>query len=105
MPPLQHWRRQHRHYAVQGGHDTLTENKLPTRSEDFNEWYNQLVLRAELADYAPVRGAMIVRPYGWSLWENIQQALDHRFKTHDPRLARGSLANPAELTRLASPAG
>ena len=80
MPPLQHWRRQHRHYAVQGGHDTLTENKLPTRSEDFNEWYNQLVLRAELADYAPVRGAMIVRPYGWSLWENIQQALDRRFK-------------------------
>jgi prolyl-tRNA synthetase len=38
------------------------------------------VLRAELADYAPVRGCMIVRPYGWALWENIQQALDRRFK-------------------------
>ena len=58
----------------------MTENKLPTRSEDFNEWFNQLVLRAELADYAPVRGTMVVRPYGWSLWENIQQALDRRFK-------------------------
>jgi prolyl-tRNA synthetase len=54
--------------------------KLPSRSEDFSEWYNQLVLRAELADYAPVRGCMVVRPYGWALWENIQQALDRRFK-------------------------
>ncbi len=44
------------------------------------EWYNQLVLKAQLADYAPVRGCMIVRPYGWALWENIQQALDRRFK-------------------------
>jgi prolyl-tRNA synthetase len=58
----------------------MSELKLPTRAEDFNEWYNQLVLRAELADYAPVRGCMIVRPYGWALWENIQQALDRRFK-------------------------
>jgi len=58
----------------------MAEMKLPTRAEDFNEWYNQLVLRAELADYAPVRGCMIIRPYGWTLWENIQQALDRRFK-------------------------
>ncbi len=58
----------------------MAEQKLPTRAEDFSEWYNQLVLRAELADYAPVRGCMIVRPYGWALWENIQQALDSRFK-------------------------
>ena len=58
----------------------MSELKLPARSEDFSEWYNQLVLRAELADYAPERGCMIVRPYGWALWENIQQALDRRFK-------------------------
>jgi prolyl-tRNA synthetase len=58
----------------------MSDLKLPTRAEDFNEWYNQLVLRAELADYAPVRGCMIVRPYGWTLWENIQQGLDRRFK-------------------------
>ncbi|MCI0403723.1 MAG: proline--tRNA ligase [Acidobacteria bacterium] len=58
----------------------MAEQKLPTRAEDFNEWYNQLVLRAELADYSPVRGCMIVRPYGWALWENIQAALDLRFK-------------------------
>jgi len=54
--------------------------KLIARQEDFNEWYNSLVLKAELADYGPARGTMIVRPYGWALWENIQAALDKRFK-------------------------
>jgi prolyl-tRNA synthetase len=58
----------------------MAEEKLPTRAEDFSEWYNQLVLKAQLADYAPVRGCMIVRPYGWALWENMQAALDRRFK-------------------------
>jgi prolyl-tRNA synthetase len=58
----------------------MAEEKLPSRAEDFAEWYNELVVRAELADYAPVRGCMVVRPYGWALWENIQQALDRRFK-------------------------
>jgi len=58
----------------------MAEEKLPTRAEDFSEWYNQLVLRAQLADYAPVRGCMVVRPYGWALWENIQAGLDRRFK-------------------------
>jgi prolyl-tRNA synthetase len=58
----------------------MAEEKLPTRAEDFAEWYNQLVLKAELADYAPVRGCMVVRPYGWTLWENMTAALDRRFK-------------------------
>lgn len=58
----------------------MPNDKLPSRSENFSEWYNQLVQKAELADYAPVRGCMVVRPYGWALWENIQQALDRRFK-------------------------
>ncbi len=58
----------------------MAEDKLPTRSENFSEWYNQLVLKAELADYAPVRGCMVVRPYGWTLWENMTAALDRRFK-------------------------
>lgn len=58
----------------------MATDKLPSRKENFSEWYNQLVLKAELADYAPVRGCMVVRPYGWALWENIQQGLDRRFK-------------------------
>ncbi len=58
----------------------MAEEKLTTRAEDFAEWYNQLVLRADLADYAPVRGCMVVKPYGWALWENCIAALDKRFK-------------------------
>lgn len=56
------------------------KDKLIPRSEDFNEWYNAVVLKADMADYGPVRGTMIVKPYGWALWENIQAALDKRFK-------------------------
>lgn len=58
----------------------MSEDKLTTRSENYPEWYNQVVQKAELADYAPVRGCMVVRPYGWAIWENIQQSLDRRFK-------------------------
>jgi prolyl-tRNA synthetase len=56
------------------------KDMLVSKSEDFNEWYNSLVLKADLADYGPVRGTMLVKPYGWALWENIQAALDRRFK-------------------------
>jgi prolyl-tRNA synthetase len=58
----------------------MSNEKLTKQSEDFSEWYNQVIQRAELADYAPVRGCMVVRPYGWAIWENIQKALDKRFK-------------------------
>jgi len=58
----------------------IMAEKLVSRTEDFNEWYNTVVLRADMADYGPVRGTMIVKPYGWALWENIQKALDTRFK-------------------------
>ena len=58
----------------------MAEDKLPTRAEDFSEWYNQLVVRADMADYAPVRGCMVVKPYGWALWENITSWLDAEFK-------------------------
>jgi prolyl-tRNA synthetase len=58
----------------------MAEEKLTPQSENFSEWYNQIVLKADMADYAPVRGCMVVKPYGWALWENIQQALDKRFK-------------------------
>lgn len=58
----------------------MGSEKITPRSENFSDWYNQLVIAAELADYAPVRGCMVVRPYGWALWENLQAALDKRFK-------------------------
>ena len=53
------------------------------QEDNFSQWYNQVVRRAELADYAPVRGCMIIRPYGYAIWENIQRLLDARFKETD----------------------
>jgi prolyl-tRNA synthetase len=53
---------------------------ITPQSEDFDRWYVDVVRRAELADYAPIRGCMVVRPYGFALWEAIQRALDDMFK-------------------------
>jgi prolyl-tRNA synthetase len=55
-------------------------DKITPRSEDYAKWYTEVVQRAELADYAPVRGCMVIRPYGYALWENIREGLDRRFK-------------------------
>ena len=54
--------------------------KLPARDEDFANWYNEVVQRSELADYSPVRGSMVIRPWGYGIWENMQSALDKMFK-------------------------
>src|SRR2546429_1134019 len=56
------------------------DKKLTKRSEDFSAWYNEVVLRAELADYSPVRGCMVIRPRGYGIWERMQQQLDQMFK-------------------------
>jgi len=55
-------------------------DKVTPRSQDYAAWYNDVVQAADLADYAPVRGCMVIKPYGYALWENIQAALDRRFK-------------------------
>ena len=55
-------------------------DKITPRSEDYSEWYTQVIREAELADYAPVRGCMVIRPYGYELWENVKEGLDLRFK-------------------------
>ena len=54
--------------------------KLTRMSEDFNQWYTDIVQQAGLADYSPVKGSMVIRPYGYSIWEGIQAFLDKRFK-------------------------
>ncbi|HLG04572.1 MAG TPA: proline--tRNA ligase, partial [Gemmatimonadales bacterium] len=59
----------------------MTESKgLTPRAQDFSAWYNELILKAELADYSPVRGCMVIRPNGYAIWEEIQRALDRMFK-------------------------
>ncbi len=55
-------------------------DKITPRSEDYSEWYTEVIREAELADYAPVRGCMVIRPYGYELWENVKAGLDRRFK-------------------------
>ena len=54
--------------------------KLTPMSEDFNEWYTDVIQQAQLADYSPVKGSMVIRPYGYSIWESVQAYLDKRFK-------------------------
>lgn len=54
--------------------------EITPQSEDFSRWYTDVVRRAELADYSPVKGCMVIRPYGYAIWELLQQALDRRFK-------------------------
>ncbi len=54
--------------------------EITPRSEDFSRWYTDVILRAELADYSPVRGSMVIRPYGYAIWELMQASLDARIK-------------------------
>ena len=54
--------------------------KITPMSDDFNEWYTDIIQQAQLADYSPVKGTMVIRPYGYSLWEGVQAYLDKKFK-------------------------
>ena len=56
------------------------DRKLTTRAADFSAWYNEVVLKAEMADYSPVKGCMVIRPNGYGIWERMQRALDDMFK-------------------------
>ncbi len=69
--------------ATQG----VTPRGVTPRSEDYSRWYTDVVQMADLADYAPVRGCMIIKPYGYELWEAIKSALDRRFKATGHRNA------------------
>ena len=56
------------------------QSKLIKRADDFSQWYNDVIMRAELADHSPVRGCMVIRPRGYGIWELMQRALDEKFK-------------------------
>lgn len=59
----------------------FVKKEIALKTEDFSQWYNDVVLKAELADYSPVKGCMVIRPNGYALWENIQQQLDKMIKS------------------------
>ncbi|MGB8952424.1 MAG: proline--tRNA ligase [Candidatus Aminicenantales bacterium] len=54
--------------------------QITPKSEDFAKWYIEIIQKAELADYAPMKGMMVIRPYGYAIWENIQRLMDQRIK-------------------------
>ena len=56
------------------------KEKLIKKSKDFSKWYTDVILKSDLADYAPVKGCMVIRPYGYAIWENIQEVLDRSIK-------------------------
>ena len=60
--------------------------KLTPRSEDYSKWYNELVVKADLAEQSAVRGCMVIKPYGYAIWETIQAELDRRFKEKGERV-------------------
>ncbi len=83
----------------------MTEDQDPRRfvedltdqSDDFSRWYNEVVRKAQLADYSPVRGSMVIRPYGFAMWENIQALLDARIKATGHQNAYFPLLIPESL--------
>ncbi len=72
---------------------------ITKRSQDYSRWYQDIVLRAELADYAPVKGCMVIRPYGYAIWEKMQATLDARFKETGHVNAYFPLLIPEEFLR------
>ena len=53
---------------------------FPTRAENYSQWYNDLVIKADMAENSAVRGCMVIKPYGYAIWEKMQAALDKMFK-------------------------
>ena len=74
--------------------------ELTDQGDDFSRWYNEVVRKAQLADYAPVRGCMVIRPYGFAMWENMQQLLDRRIKATGHQNAYFPLLIPESLLQL-----
>ncbi len=75
-----------------------TKNAIsPTRAEDYPEWYQQVIKAADLAEQSPVRGCMVIKPWGYGIWENIRQALDARFRAQGVKNAYFPLFIPMSL--------
>ncbi len=80
-----------------GANDKQFVKEITPRSVDFSQWYLDIVLKAEMMDYAPVKGCMAIRPYGYAIWENIQRLLDRRFKATGHKNAYFPLFIPESL--------
>ena len=72
---------------------------LTKRSEDYSKWYNELVVKANLAENSAVRGCMVIKPYGYAIWERMQEILDRKFKETGHSNAYFPLFVPKSLLR------
>ena len=72
----------------------------PTREEDYPEWYQQVVKAADLAENTPVRGCMVIKPWGYGIWENIRDVLDGMFKATGHKNAYFPLFIPKSLSLI-----
>src|SRR5689334_8639207 len=73
------------------------KKELKKKSENLSEWYTDVILKAELADYAPVKGTMVIRPYGYALWESVQEIFNGMMKTRGVQNAYFPLFIPHSL--------
>jgi prolyl-tRNA synthetase len=74
--------------------------ELTDQGDDFSRWYNEVVRKAQLADYSPVRGCMVIRPYGFAMWEHMQRLLDQRIKATGHQNAYFPILIPESLLQL-----
>lgn len=72
---------------------------ITSREEDFSQWYTDVILKSGLVDYSPVKGFMVIKPYGYAIWENIQRELDDRFKATGHKNAYFPLLIPESLLK------
>ena len=77
--------------------------KITKQSEDFSKWYTDTILNADLADYGPVKGTMVVKPYGFSLWSNVKKALNTMIEASGHENAYFPLFIPVSYTHLTLP--
>lgn len=78
-------------------YDDFSKREITKKSENISDWYNDIVVKAELADYGPVRGTMVIRPYGYAIWERVQSILDRMFKDGEVQNAYFPLFIPYSL--------
>src|SRR3989339_902570 len=73
------------------------KNELKKKSENLSDWYTDVILKAQLADYAPVKGTMVIRPYGYALWEKVQEIFNGMMRTRGVENAYFPLFIPHSL--------
>ncbi|MGC8841614.1 MAG: aminoacyl--tRNA ligase-related protein, partial [Candidatus Sumerlaeaceae bacterium] len=81
------------------GNEKQFVQEITPKSQDFSEWYVDVVRKAELADYTTIKGCMVIKPYGFALWENLRDALDKRIKATGHKNAYFPLFVPESLLK------